>query len=249
MESVFKTHIGKVRQSNQDHGVIVPLDEETTLVIVADGMGGHKAGEVASQMATELIQKLIMEQWNKLDWSELLLQAIYEANEKLYTLAQNERELEGMGTTIEVGLLSRDQGLIAHVGDSRVYLLHNDELEQITEDHSLVYALYKSGQISYQEIETHPQKNLILRAIGTEPKIDVDIIPFTWTNGDRILLCSDGLSKHMSHELITSFLKDNRSVDQVADRMIQYVLDAGGDDNITIILVENTLPLAGGEAS
>lgn len=242
MNSIYKTHTGWVRQVNQDYGMITQLDDDTTLVIVADGMGGHKAGEVASQMATEIIHSEIVKHWQQKSWEELLLHAVKRANVAIMAQGKEQLELEGMGTTIEVGLLSEKRGLIAHVGDSRVYLLLDSHLKQLTEDHSLVYALYKNGQITFDEITNHPQKNMILRAIGTDEEVEVDLIPFNWSIGDRILLCSDGLFKHVDDPLITTYLQLPDSVADVGDKLIQKALDSGGDDNITLILVENTLP-------
>lgn len=247
LDSIFKTHTGRVRQINQDYGLIQRIDDETKLVIVADGMGGHKAGEVASQMATEIIRTSVEENWNQMSWEELLIDAINKANTYIFSQAKENSEYEGMGTTIEVGLLSEDRGLIAHVGDSRVYLYQNSSLYQLTEDHSLVYALYKSGQISLDEVKNHPQKNWILRAVGTEEAIEIDLHPFTWEAGDRILFCSDGLYKHMTHEMIAQFLQGPTPISVIGDQLINSALELGGDDNITLILAEKTFTQAGGE--
>ncbi len=247
MHSSFKTHIGLVRQINQDYGLITKLDDATTLIIVADGMGGHKAGEVASKMATELVHSSVLEHWNTKSWESLLQSAIQTANEQIYTLASQEPDFSGMGTTIEVAIFNSEEGIIAHVGDSRVYMWQEATLHQLTEDHSLVYALYKSGQITHEEIETHPQKNVILRAIGTEQHIDVDLIDFSWSLGDRILLCSDGLFKHVNNERISEYLQKQETVDIIADQLIQHAVELGGEDNITIAIVENTMPHMGGE--
>lgn len=247
MYSIYKTHTGLVRQVNQDYGMISQLDDETTLVIVADGMGGHKAGEIASQMAADIIHSEIVKHWQQKSWEDLLLHAVQQANITIIARGKDHVEFEGMGTTIEIGLLSQDRGLIAHVGDSRVYLLIDSNLKQLTEDHSLVYALYKNGQISLEEIANHPQKNVILRAIGTDDEIEVDFIPFTWRKGDRILFCSDGLFKYVDNAAISTYLQSSLSVADISDQLIQTALDRGGDDNITVILVENTLPRVGGE--
>ncbi len=247
MNSIYKTHTGWVRQVNQDYGMIAQLDNETTLVIVADGMGGHKAGEVASKMAAEIIHSTILEYWQQKNWDDLLLFAIEKANATIITQGNSQSEYEGMGTTIEVGLLSENRGLIAHVGDSRVYLLLDSNLQQLTEDHSLVYALYKSGQITIDEVSIHPQKNMILRAVGTDEELEVDLIPFTWSSGDRILFCSDGLFKHMDNQLIATYMQMPDSVSDISEKLINTALEIGGDDNITLILVENTLPRLGGE--
>lgn len=249
MNSIFKTHTGKVRQVNQDYGLVTQLDENTTLVIVADGMGGHKAGEVASKMATEFIEAIILEHWDQMSWPELLKYAVVQANEQIVAQGKREVELHGMGTTIEVGLLTNTQGILAHVGDSRVYLLRDSTLEQLTEDHSFVYALYKSGQIRFEEMHTHPQKNVIMRSVGTEDHLDVDLIEFSWDKDDRVLFCSDGLFKHVHHHLLEEYMKESDSISNISDRLINKALEMGGDDNITLILVENTFPQEGGEVS
>lgn len=247
MDSSIKTHTGLVRQINQDYGLITKLDDATTLVIVADGMGGHKAGEVASKMVAELVQASVTEHWGTKNWEDLLLFAIQSANDQIYELSAQQSEYSGMGTTLEVGIMNTERGIVAHVGDSRSYLWQDATLRQLTEDHSLVYALYKSGQITFDEIETHPQKNVILRAIGTDPKTDIDIISFSWGKGDRIMLCTDGLFKHVTNAQISLHLRGQDTLSSIADQLIQNAIDLGGEDNITIAIVENSLPRAGGE--
>jgi serine/threonine protein phosphatase PrpC len=248
MKSTIKTHVGWVRQVNEDAGTVIRLDENTMLVIIADGMGGHKAGEVASQMAIEIIGYEIQSNWNNGEWQEILLNAVEKANQQIYHHAKHNPEQEGMGTTIEVGLLSAKEGLLAHVGDSRVYLYHENELKQLTDDHTLVYALYKNGQITMEEAQKHPQKNMILRALGTEEEVEIDLIPFSWNIGDRILFCTDGFSNHVGLGRIKQDLeKASVSVHEIGERLLKTALELGGDDNITFVLVENGLtPSEGG---
>jgi len=246
MNSIIKTHTGWVRQVNQDAGIIKHLDHDRLLVIVADGMGGHQAGEVASQMATQIIQEEVEAKWGTLAWEELLSQAVKQANVKIYERSKQSFELDGMGTTVIVGILGADQGLIAHVGDSRVYLSHASGFRQLTDDHSFVNILYKSGQITSEEARNHPQKNMLLRAVGTEAEIEVDLIPFAWSNGDRILFCTDGFSNHVSTERIADYLAAQKSVAQLGEEMLETALQLGGDDNITLVLVENARASAAG---
>lgn len=247
MDSIFRTHIGNVRQINQDYGLITSLDDETMLVIVADGMGGHKAGEVASQIATQHIEAIIKESWPSNDWENVLLTAVEKTNEHIFTLSKQNSEYTGMGTTVEVGLLTKSRGLIAHVGDSRVYLFDQKGAKQLTEDHSLVFELYKSGQIPYEELETHPQKNVILRAIGTEPHIKIDLISFAWEDGGRVLFCTDGLFKHVSSEKIIHTFFAEKDISILADNLMNQALDLGGEDNITIAIVAHASVHHGGE--
>lgn len=250
MEYVFLTHMGWVRQTNQDSGVVYPLGEDAILVIVSDGMGGHLAGEVASKMAIDLVSSEIKARWQEEEWDRLLISAIEKANRLIYRQSMEDPGQAGMGTTLEVGLIGKRGGVLAHIGDSRIYFYHPPILQQLTEDHSYAYTLYKHGQITYEEAMNHPKKNMILRALGTEEEIEIDLIPFTWEEGDRLLFCTDGFSNSVNEEVILDGLKDyHHSLEEIGKKLLEKALAAGGQDNITLAIIESSRSSTGGEGS
>jgi PPM family protein phosphatase len=211
------TDIGRVRQINEDRYL---ADE--ILFAVADGVGGHQAGEVASQTSVETLQKTFMEGEHT---TEGLISAVEAANQAVWQLAQGSREKRGMGTTLTALALVQEGGeeqlALANVGDSRAYLLQQGELVQISEDHSLVEELVRDGKLTPAEAQVHPQRSIITRALGMEPEIEVDsweIIPYT---GDRILLCSDGLTNELSDERIASTLRQLADPQEAAHDLVR----------------------------
>lgn len=250
MEYLFLTHMGWVREINQDSGIVLPLAEEVLLVIVADGMGGHLAGEVASKMAIDLISEEVTKRWQEEEWGALLLDAVKQANLTIYHQSLLEPDKAGMGTTLELGIIGKEGGVLAHIGDSRVYLYRASSLQQLTEDHSYVYTLYKHGQISYEETKNHPQKNMILRALGTEEEIEVDLIPFAWQAGDRLLFCTDGFSNSVEDEEISMMLSEgDKPLKDIGNLLLEKALEKGGEDNISLAIIENPDSSKGGEGS
>jgi serine/threonine protein phosphatase PrpC len=240
---VYRTHIGRVRVVNEDRAVVQSDVNGLSLAIVADGMGGHQAGDIASQMAIELIQEELQQATSDMSaeaLSELLLLAVRSTNERIYTFAQQREHYHGMGTTIVAVLASSDSVIIGHIGDSRAYLLHGDgPMRQLTADHSLVNELVKNGQLSEEEAANHPRRNVLTRALGTEPEAHPDVNVFEWQEGDYLLLCSDGLSNMVDIELIHNLIKSNTELTEKAEHLIAEALDAGGDDNVTVILLAN----------
>ena len=228
------TDVGRVRQINEDRFL---ADER--LFAVADGVGGHQAGEVASQTAVETLLRMFKEGEQT---TEGLIAAVEAANHAVWELAQGSREQRGMGTTLTALALVREDGeeqlALANVGDSRTYLLQQGDLIQLTEDHSLVEELVRDGKLSPAEAQTHPQRSIITRALGMEPEIEVDsweIIPF---QGDRILLCSDGLTNELSDERIASTLRQLADPQEAAHDLVRQARAAGGSDNITVVVVD-----------
>lgn len=245
MIAKFRTDRGKVREYNEDNGGIFFNDYGELCVVIADGMGGHNAGNVASFMAIECIQKI----WNETKAIETPIYAeqwvkktIQKTNTYVYEHALQNEECKGMGTTIVMAICTPDFVTMAHVGDSRLYLFEGKTLQLKTEDHSLVQELVKAKQISEKEAHSHPKKNILLRAVGTEPTVSIDIQTITWEIGHMLLLCSDGLSNKLSHDEMQSFICSNRALnlDELIDRFIQVANEQGGEDNITIALVKNT---------
>ena len=227
------TDVGQVRQNNQDS-----LLATETLFVVADGMGGHRGGEVASAVAVEAVQNRYAPGASVDD----LVDAVREANEAVVARADEEPELRGMGTTLTGLALVVADGEerlgIVNVGDSRLYLLKRDALDQITDDHSLVATLVRQGQLTAAEAEEHPHRNILTRALGIEPTVQVDtweLLPFA---GDRYLLCSDGLFNEVSEDEIARVLRDVEDPDDAASQLVAMANEGGGRDNITVLIVD-----------
>jgi serine/threonine protein phosphatase PrpC len=225
--------IGQVREVNQDYcGEFDDPATQRRLLIVADGMGGHLGGEVASRMAVETAAEVFKA--GGADAGEVLKVALETANERVHSASQQDMDLSGMGTT-SVCLLfeSGGRGFVGHVGDSRAYRMRGDDFEQITEDHSVVGALIRMGHITEEEARVHPQRNEILRAIGTNAEVEVQVTPLELQPGDRYLLCSDGLSGLVTDAEIAKVLRRNDAQDAVRT-LVQMANLEGGNDNITV---------------
>jgi len=226
-----RTDPGRKRRGNEDAYVCRP-----PLFAIADGMGGAQAGEVASALAAEALTESHVDGGGERRIAEL----IQEANRRVHDRASTDAATSGMGTTITVALVE-DDGRIAfgHVGDSRAYRLRGDELEQVTNDHSLVAELVRRGELSQAEAEVHPQRSVITRALGTDPDIDVDTFSIQAEAGDVYLLCSDGLSDMVDHATLESIIGTSRGdLDSAARALVQAANRAGGEDNITTVLFE-----------
>ncbi len=231
------TSVGKVRPVNEDAFFVSPPDDSGSLLaIVADGMGGHNAGEIASSEAINVIKDVILD--NEHDAKEMLIQAINSANSTIYNMSLDKQALYGMGTTITACLIEKDKVTAAQVGDSRLYLIRDEMIIQITKDHSLVEMLIDNGSITKEDAKHHPQKNVITRAIGTDKEVSADIYEFSICSGDIILLCSDGLVNMVEDEKILSVITRTKSFEETADKLICEAENAGGSDNITVILIK-----------
>ena len=226
------TDVGLVRAHNEDRFL---ADEG--LFAVADGVGGHKAGEVASQTAVETLQREFTE-----PTTDALIDAVKTANRTVWNLAEVNTEQRGMGTTLTALALVDEGGeerlAVVNVGDSRAYLLQQGELEQLTEDHSLVEQLVREGQLTPEEAQVHPQRSIITRALGLDPEVEVDSWELTPYKGDRLLLCSDGLTNEVSDEQIASTLRTVSDPEEAAHQLVQEARDHGGSDNITCVVVD-----------
>ncbi|HSK83364.1 MAG TPA: Stp1/IreP family PP2C-type Ser/Thr phosphatase [Rubrobacter sp.] len=228
------THAGKVRQNNED-ALLVGEGEDETLFVVADGIGGFEAGEVASSLAVDVLKDLPP--------GESFKAAIGEANRRIVAAGRGDEKLSGMGTTVVAIRFGGTQGEpvaeVAHVGDSRAYLMRGGDMKPITEDHSLVAELVRSGDLTRDQAAEHPQKNLITRALGADEEVDVDTAILPIEAGDRILLCSDGLSDMVSEAGISEILAESPDDPERAARvLLSAALDAGGNDNITVVVVD-----------
>jgi serine/threonine protein phosphatase PrpC len=241
MKTVLRSHVGKVRQVNEDQAWSGQLSGGLTAAIVADGMGGHRAGDVASGLAVDSLVKSL-EAWEETSSAEegasKLADMIRKANKVVFESASLNEQYHNMGTTVVMALLDGDTGLIGHIGDSRAYRLRSGQLMQLTEDHTLVNELTKSGQLSPEEAAHHPRRNVLTRALGTDHDVDVDVQIIDWETGDRLLLCSDGLSGLVEPALLLATLEDqDAKLEQQAQKLIDLALAAGGDDNVTVVLV------------
>ncbi|MGF9908500.1 Stp1/IreP family PP2C-type Ser/Thr phosphatase [Brevibacillus porteri] len=244
MEIAMKSHVGRVRQVNEDYYACVTDLNGRVLAIVADGMGGHQAGDIASRLAVERIVKELRHLDGDLeaeDVREQLMNAVLLANKEVYEYAVEHPECSGMGTTVVAALFDQSSVITAHIGDSRLYFYNQDGLVMKTEDHSLVNELLKSGQITAEEASVHPHRNVIMRSLGTEPDVLIDLGQFEWSEGDVVLICSDGLSNKVSHSSLEENLQKQISLQAKVDGLVQEALDAGGEDNITLVAVRNTL--------
>lgn len=229
-----RTDRGIKRKINEDY-VLTVKGTNYVLLIVADGMGGQNAGEIASSMAAMTIRSFVFDEFMSYDdKQDLLREAIVRANNKIYKTASQNVEMAGMGTTVTCILICGDSLYYGHVGDSRAYVINNDSIRKITQDHSLVQELIDNGTITEAEAIEHPQRNLITRAVGTEKYVIVDTGIEKLNSDDKVLLCSDGLTSYLTDEEIHSFVKSDAF--GAVDKMISCANDRGGKDNISIIL-------------
>ena len=239
MNVAYKTDVGLVRKKNEDSFYI---DDKLDLLIIADGVGGHQAGEVASQMAVKIIPVMLKKIFKKKDQIQIqdqILEAIYKTNEKILITAKD-FSLNGMGTTLVLAFCIDNKIHITHVGDSRAYLVRQNKLELVTEDHSVVFRLLKTGELTEEEAQHHPLKHMITQSLGNKSHIFPDINCFTWSRGDFLLLCSDGLTDMVEDKKIEEIiLLEDRNLDAKCEKLVELAKKRGGKDNITIILACN----------
>lgn len=228
----FRTDVGKVRANNQDAPIV---SEKLRLYGVADGMGGHKGGEVASTSARD---DLLRELEGKTPSVATLSGAIEEVNRQIYHQQEHDDALTGMGTTLSVLWMSDNFVYIGHVGDSRVYLLRDGEFKQMTLDHSLVEQLVREGVLTEEEAQNHPMRNIITRAIGTDESVEVDVVVEERRRGDLWLACSDGLHGLVDDRQMRDALRQY-APEKAADVLLKAALDAGGRDNVTLVIVHD----------
>jgi PPM family protein phosphatase len=227
------TDVGKVRKSNEDAFLL-----RDSVFAVADGMGGHLAGEVASATALKPIEALEGRVFREPNEAiEALRLAVVDANHTVCDLAEHEPAYRGMGTTLTAALVEGRRLHIAHVGDSRAYLLRDGRLSQLTDDHTLVQHLVDEGQITREEAARHPQRSIITRAIGVAPQVEVDSLSLELQRGDQLLLCSDGLTGAVEDEDIAAVLRDVEDPDAVVELLVSLANASGGHDNITVLLL------------
>lgn len=234
-----KTDIGRKRKINQDYvyASAQPVGRLPDLFIVADGMGGHNAGDYASKNTVETIVKELEASKEEDDPKRILEEAIQKANQHIIQQARESSELNGMGTTVVAATCMNDELLVANVGDSRLYVM-GDTIRQITVDHSLVEEMIRMGGLARSEARNHPKKNIITRAIGALDTVKVDFFDVKLKKGDIILLCSDGLTNMLEDEEIESILKRPESIQEKTEQLVDAANENGGKDNIAVILIE-----------
>jgi PPM family protein phosphatase len=227
--SAGRTDAGRRRRRNEDAYVVAP-----PIFAVADGMGGAQAGEVAARLATAVFHEF--HEADELEAEQRVAAIIKEANRRIYERARGDTEVSGMGTTVTAALVEGSRIVIGHVGDSRAYRLRGGRLEQLTDDHSLVADLVRGGRISPEEAETHPQRSVITRALGTDPEVDVDSLAVDAEAGDVYLLCSDGLTTMVADDEILAIVGRAKSLEHAGKDLVKAANRRGGEDNITVVL-------------
>jgi protein phosphatase len=225
------TDVGRVRQGNEDSYFV-----EVPLFAVADGMGGHAAGDIASATAVEVIQQHRDE--IRADHPDSLATAIREANRAIWDRAANEPTLHGMGTTCTMILIDGTSALVAHVGDSRAYHFRNGQLRQITDDHTLVGRLVREGKLQPEDAARHPQRSMVTRALGVDADVEVDNLTVELEHGDRLIICSDGLTGMVSEPEISEVLESETDPQRASAVLVERANQAGGEDNITVIVID-----------
>lgn len=233
-----RTDIGKSREVNEDSFLT-----EDRLFAVTDGMGGHNAGEIASALALEILKSVFGDpdpESSDTDIFSALKTAVTEANTAVFAASAKKEAYSGMGTTLTAAYFDKDSVYLAHVGDSRAYVFKNGVLTQLTKDHTLVNEMIVRGELDEELARVHPLRHVITRALGTFPSVEVDLQKTPVETGDMILLCSDGLSSKLATQEISEIIARKTSLNQTADELVAGALAAGGEDNITLILIEVT---------
>ncbi len=235
-----KTDIGKAREINQDYYYISAPEEPIRLYILADGMGGYKGGEVASRLATESAKNYIYDNFGQTekqrdDILKLIKDAMLYANMVVYEKSKQEKELSGMGTTLEVCLIYNNKAYTGHIGDSRVYRIRKGIMRKLTKDHSYVQQLVEDGKITREEANIHPKKNMLTKALGCTPFVEPDIRARNVEKSDILIMCSDGLSNMVGEEEICKTIISSPST--AAEELVNKANEAGGYDNITVVII------------
>ncbi|MDO4731449.1 MAG: Stp1/IreP family PP2C-type Ser/Thr phosphatase [Clostridia bacterium] len=241
MKVVALTDLGLVRENNQDCFDVKILSDNTAIAVICDGMGGNKGGEIASNIAVKTIfEELVSnykENYSLKETEYLLVKAAGLANEKIFNYSLKNPKYFGMGTTLIIVLIQGNLLHIVNVGDSRAYLIINNSINQITKDHSVVQQLLESGEITLSQARRHPNKNIITRALGISSSVDVDYFQTTINSREKIFLCTDGFSNYVDDDKILE-LVNNISFENLATECVTFAKNAGGEDNITVVVLE-----------
>lgn len=242
MKISAKTDTGKVRSNNQDYFLAGELSNGVTWAVVCDGMGGAMGGNVASENAVKIISEKLTsgyhEGMNDNSVKMLMMSAVEAANASVHSKSVSDENLYGMGTTAVVAVINHDTAYLAHVGDSRIYIISQNSIVQMTTDHSVVQMMIDNGEITPEEAKNHPKKNVITRALGVDNSVRVDYSQEVFNEGDILLLCSDGLTNYVSDEDIHRICLENDRF-SLADKLVEAANENGGGDNVTVVTVSD----------
>lgn len=240
MKVFAKSDIGKARDMNQDYYYVSDLEEQIKLFVLADGMGGYNGGEIASSLATTSVKNYISNNFYKIEHDKesilnLIKNAVEYANMIVYEKSKENKELEGMGTTLDVCLIYNNRVYIGHVGDSRVYRIRKEFIRKLTVDHSYVQELVKDGTITKEEAYNHPKKNMLMKALGCTAYVEPDVMVKGFIKDDILLMSSDGLTNMLKDEEIYNIIKENPEL--ASEKLVQRANELGGYDNITVVII------------
>ena len=231
----YKSDVGRVRENNEDSFFV---DTERGIFIAADGMGGHRAGEVASKMAVEIISSSLKESLkDNGDIPLIIHKAIQVANREIYKKAAQDANLAGMGTTVVLTIYNENKIYIAHVGDSRAYLIQGNEIKQLTQDHSLVAELLNAKEINEEDARNHHLRHVLSKALGTEKSVKADIQNVQYQNGDYFLFCTDGITDMLRDEEIRRIFLNGQDLQKICEDLISSANEKGGKDNMTVVAI------------
>jgi PPM family protein phosphatase len=247
MKYSYGTDVGRVRSHNEDSAAVVGGENSQVLAVVADGMGGHQAGDTASRLACEAVVKTfeklphVIKEQEAPQW---FTETAEKANKVLFNTQKSDRAYRGMGTTLTAAVCDERFVAFVNVGDSRLYHISGDKIWQVSDDHSLVEELVRQGQLTKAEAEVHPKKNILTRALGTERHIDSDTGVLHWAKGDMVLLCTDGLTNKLNDKEILETILGQEQLEKVPRTLIERANERGGEDNITaaVVLYEDVNP-------
>ena len=242
IKAYAKSDIGKVRDMNQDYFYISEPLDETQVYILADGMGGYNGGEIASKLATTCAKNYLKNNFkdtpkDKESIMKLVKSSMEYANMVVYEKSQENKELEGMGTTLEICLIYNNRVYIGHIGDSRIYRIRKDIIRKLTQDHSYVQKLVKDGTITKEEAEHHPKKNMLMKALGCNAFVEPDVAVKGFLKDDIILMGSDGLTNFVSQDDLYKTVKEN--IEFAPQKLVDIANNNGGQDNITVVVIKN----------
>ena len=236
METFYLTDTGMVRDHNEDSVIIVKNSEDAILMAVADGMGGHRAGEVASSIAISYLSKRFSESFSKLNKAsavEWIKNCVNEINGQIFKYTEENPESKGMGTTLVMALITRDYILFGNIGDSSGFVMKDNKIHKVTHDHTLVNLLLAAGELTEEEAKNHPKKNILMNALGINDPIEIDVFDCSMEI-DEILLCSDGLTTMITEEQIEKVLLSDLTVEEKVIKLIKKANNRGGSDNISV---------------
>lgn len=235
MEYFFDTDIGKIRKNNEDY---IYYDSKTNIFVLADGMGGHNAGEIASQKASEYLFEYLHAKGDITIDENILKEAVIFSNNKLLKTSKESVEFTGMGTTFTCAMIRENEAIIAHIGDTRAYKIDEESIVQITEDHTVSHQLYKQGKISKKELKVHKSKHILIKALGTLENLAPDMYSESFEKGAYLLICSDGLTDQIGDKKIFTFVNENKKPKEIVEKLISKANDCGGIDNVSIICIK-----------